>query len=103
MTIQDLVVLAVLAVLLACVASYWFGYHHAQSYWHPDTATPQRMRTPSPEVEPLDVTITTSQVVAVDTAVALSREVLPELERQSRLTQRYRREKNNAQRKLKER
>lgn len=87
-------------LLLLFIALFGFGYSLGLQQKKPFEVE-MEARPPRPEVQPLEpVTITTNEVVAVDQAIALANEVLPELERQTRLTKRYRREKNNAERKL---
>lgn len=98
---------AALSATLACVASYqlgeWRGYN---ARWVPPTTPPNLSPHEEPTIEPpvdlhefLAESVTTEEIVAVQIATELSAVVLPELERQRRLTRRYRNAMNREKRK----
>ena len=108
-TAHDWILLAIagLSAILACVASYqlgeWRGY---SARWVPPVYSPDPSPYEEPVIEPtvdlhefLAESVTTEEIVAVEIATDLSAVVLPELERQGRLTRRYRNAMNREKRK----
>lgn len=101
------VLLALGSALLACLASYQLGVSVGyRSRWVPPLPKPNPARYVEPEIGEVDLSaeyllesVTTNQIVAVEIATELSAVVLPELERQGRLTRRYRNEANREKRK----
>ena len=100
----------ILAVVLLCLSCYWLGdYHGSKVYWYPEAKPPVKPEAdPYAHVEPgessavaefLDEGVTTAEIPSIDTALALASEVLPELGKQTKLANRYRREARSERKK----
>lgn len=105
MNLTSAVILLVFALGAALYAAYELGTQTALDRYWVGPRPPVEPQSPPPS-EPgeadldifLEENFTTQEIPAIDTAVVLAEKVLPELERQQKLTKRYRREKNNAER-----